>query len=186
MESSIHLFECSLMEAAKCFALWAVSPSIKSAMMAKDSASRSVTAPMRESLMDSSVVTSLSPVEMVDVQSVMVRLAALWQLWIFCMAVKFELWLWDALVGAGAYTHGDMMLWWYYISSERILSRFSFRVRISKAIIWQSIIQYLLPIDHRLVFKSNICRVGLVIMERCCRMTRRRLSLPLYVSVLRE
>ena len=49
-------------------------------MMAKDSASRSVTAPMRESLMDSSVVTSLSPVEMVDVQSVMVRLAALWQL----------------------------------------------------------------------------------------------------------
>ena len=49
-------------------------------MMAKDSASRSVTAPMRESLMDSSVVTSLSPVEMVDVQSVMVCLAALWQL----------------------------------------------------------------------------------------------------------
>ena len=46
------------------------------------SASRSVTVPMRESLMDSPVVTSLSPVEMVDVQSVMVmvRLAALWQL----------------------------------------------------------------------------------------------------------
>jgi len=57
-------------------------------MMAKDSASRSVTAPMRESLMDSPVVTSLSPVEMVDVQSVMVCLAALWQLWMFCMAVS--------------------------------------------------------------------------------------------------
>jgi len=49
---------------------------------------------------------------------------------------------------------------------------------------WQGI-QYLLPLDHRLVvFKSIINRVGLVIIERYCRMTRRRLSLPLYVSVL--
>jgi len=71
------------MEAAKSFASCAISPSIKSAITAKDSASRSVTAPMRDSLIDSPVVTSLSPVEIVDVHRVMVCLAALWQLWIF-------------------------------------------------------------------------------------------------------
>lgn len=43
---------------------------------------------MSDSLIDSPVVTSLSPVEIVDVHRVMVCLAASWQVWIFCVMVS--------------------------------------------------------------------------------------------------
>mmetsp|Transcript_12497 Transcript_12497/g.27127 ORF Transcript_12497/g.27127 Transcript_12497/m.27127 type:complete len:359 (-) Transcript_12497:214-1290(-) len=78
IDREMHSVDFSFMVTANSSASFVLSPSIKSAITANDSASRSVAAPTSERWMDSPHRTRFLPVARVDVQSSTVCLAALW------------------------------------------------------------------------------------------------------------
>mmetsp|Transcript_21226 Transcript_21226/g.51293 ORF Transcript_21226/g.51293 Transcript_21226/m.51293 type:complete len:430 (+) Transcript_21226:459-1748(+) len=94
MDSAMHLVDLAFMASASSFASLVLSPSIRSAMTANDSASRSSAAPTSERWMDSPHDTRFLPVATVDEQSSTVCLAELWHcLMPWWMDETDELWV---------------------------------------------------------------------------------------------